>query len=58
MAKKKLNLTLDPELFKEFCTYAAKYGTSISAWVEFKMKEFIEEQKEYEEFKRNKKGTK
>lgn len=58
MAKKKLNLTLDPEIFEEFCKYAAKYGTSISAWVEVKMQEFVEEQKEYEEFKRNKRGTK
>ncbi|KIL07460.1 uracil-DNA glycosylase [Clostridium botulinum] len=58
MAKKKLNLTLDPKIFEEFCKYAAKYGTSISAWVEVKMQEFVEEQKEYEEFKRNKKGTK
>lgn len=36
MPKKKLNLTLDPEIFEEFCTYAAKYSTSISAWVEVK----------------------
>lgn len=57
MAKKKLNLILDSEIFEEFCTYAAKYGTSISAWVEVKMQEFVDEKKEYEEFKRNK-GTK
>ena len=58
MAKKKLNLTLDPEIFEEFCKHAAKYGTSISAWVEVKMQEFVQEQKDYEEFKRNRKDTK
>lgn len=56
MSKKKLNLTLDPEIFEKFCKYAAKYGTSISAWVEFKMQEFVDEQKEYEEFKKNRRG--
>ena len=46
--KKKLNITLDPDIFEEFCKYAARYGTSISSWIEVKMKEFIEEEKEIE----------
>lgn len=60
MAKKKLNITLDPDIFEEFCTYAARYGTSISSWIEVKMKEFIEEEKEIEEVRkeiRARKGT-
>ena len=58
--KKKLNITLDPEVFEEFCTYAERYGTSISSWIEVKMKEFIEEEKEIEELRkeiRARKGT-
>ena len=59
--KKKLNITLDPDTLDEFCNYASKYGTSISSWIEVKMKEFIEEEKEIEEIRkqiRAKKGTK
>jgi len=59
--KRKLNITLDPEVLDEFCTYASKYGTSISSWIEVKMKEFIEEEKEVDEIRkqiRAKKGTK
>lgn len=41
--KKKLNITLDPDIFEEFCNYASRYGTSISSWIEVKMTEFIEE---------------
>jgi len=59
--KKKLNITLDPDVLDEFCKYASKYGTSISSWIEVKMTEFIEEEKEVEEIRkqlRAKKGTK
>jgi hypothetical protein len=59
--KKKLNITLDPIVLDEFCKYASKYGTSISSWIEVKMTEFIEEEKEVEEIRkqiRAKKGTK
>lgn len=59
--KKKLNITLDPEVLDEFCNYASKYGTSISSWIEVKMQEFIEEEKEIEEVRkeiRSRKGTK
>lgn len=61
MAKKKLNITLDPDILEEFCFYASQYGTSISSWIEVKMKDFIEEEKELEEIRkqiRAKKGTK
>lgn len=59
--KRKLNITLDPKIFDEFCDHASKYGTSISSWIEVKMQEFIEEEKELEELRnqiRAKKGTK
>ena len=52
MAKKKFNITLDPEVLDEFCKYSNKYGTSISSWIEVKMKEFIEEEKELEELRK------
>lgn len=59
--KKKLNITLYPEVLDEFCNHASKYGTSISSWIEVKMQEFIEEEKELEEVRkqiRAKKGIK
>lgn len=59
--KKKFNITLDPDVLDEFCKYSSKYGTSISSWIEVKMQEFIEEEKEIEEIRkqiRAKKGTK
>ncbi|SFA70902.1 hypothetical protein [Clostridium frigidicarnis] len=60
MGKKKLNITLDPEILEEFCNHASKYGTSISGWIEIKMKEFIDEEKEVDEIRkeiRARKGT-
>lgn len=53
MAKKKFNITIDPDVLEDFCYHSSKYGTSISAWIEVQMKEFIEEEKEVEEFRRN-----
>ena len=50
--KKKLNITLDPEILDEFCKHSCKYGTSISSWIEVKMQEFIEEEKELEEVRK------
>lgn len=58
MAVKRLNVTLDPELLEEFYKYADKKGITISPFLQAKMKEFIEEEKEFEQFKEMKrKGT-
>lgn len=46
------NITLDPEVYEEFCKYAGKKGIKISTWVNIKMIEFIEEEKMIEEFRR------
>lgn len=43
---KKQNITLDPEVFEEFCTFAGKKGIKISTWINQKMIEFIEEEEE------------
>ena len=45
-------MKVDPEVLDEFCNYASKYGTSISSWIEVKMKEFIEEEKELDEVRK------
>lgn len=61
MTQKKFNVILDPIVLDEFCKYSNKYGTSISSWIDVKMKEFIKEEKEIEEIRkqiRAKKGTK
>ena len=54
MTVQRVNITLDPELYEEFRKYAAKNGLSISGFVAAKMKQYIEEQKEYETYKENK----
>lgn len=58
MAVKRLNVTVDPELLEEFYKYADKKGITVSPFLQAKMKEFIEEEKEFEKFKEmKKKGT-
>ena len=49
MAVKRQNITLDPQVFEDFCKYAGKKGIKISTWVNQKMIEFIEEEKAIEE---------
>lgn len=53
MAVKRQNITLDPEIFEEFCKYAGPMGIKISTWINAKMKEFVDDQKMLEEIKRN-----
>lgn len=58
MAVRRVNVTMDPELYDEFYKYACKKGVSISPFLQAKMREFIEEEKEFEEYKeRKRKGT-
>lgn len=54
MAVQRVNITLDPVLYEEFRKYAMKHGIGISGFVAAKMQEFIDEQKEFEEFKEKK----
>lgn len=54
-AMRRQNMSIDPEVFEEFCNYAGKKGIKISTWVSMKMKEFIEEEKLLEELRKNKK---
>ena len=51
-AKMRQNITLDPDVFDEFCHYAGLKGIKISTWINQRMKEFVEEEKEAEERKR------
>lgn len=55
MAVRRVNVTVDPELYNEFYKYAERKGISISPFLQAKMKEFIEEEKEFEEYKEKKK---
>jgi len=43
-AKKRQNITLDPEVFEKFCEIAGKKGIKISTWINQQMIEFIEEE--------------
>lgn len=54
MAVRRVNVTVEPELYDEFYKYACKKGISISPFLQAKMKEFIEEEKEFEEYKEKK----
>lgn len=58
MAKKRQNITLDPEVLEEFCNCAGRKGVKISTWINLKMKEFIEEEKEMEDLRKQKKASK
>lgn len=49
------NITLEPEVYEEFCKYAGKHGIKVSTWVNQQMKEFIEDQKELERIKEERK---
>ena len=46
MARKPINLTLEPGVYDDFCKYAGPKGIKISAWVNAQMKEFIETEKQ------------
>lgn len=48
------NITLEPEVYEEFCKYASRHGIKISTWVNQQMKNFVEEQKMLEEMKKAK----
>ncbi len=52
MAVTRHNITLEPEVYEEFCRYAGKKGIKVSTWVNIKMKEFIEEEKMIEEMRK------
>jgi TRAP-type C4-dicarboxylate transport system substrate-binding protein len=54
LAVKRVNMTLDPEVFEEFRKYGERKGIKISTWVTQKMKEFVEEEKAIEELKNSK----
>lgn len=49
-------ITLEPEVYEEFCKYAGRHGIKVSTWVNAQMKEFIEEQRILEEIRKNKNG--
>lgn len=46
------NITLEPEVYEEFCRYAGKKGIKVSTWINLKMKEFNEEEKMIEEMRK------
>ena len=55
MAVKRQNITLDPQVFEDFCKYAGPKGIKISTWITAKMREFVEDEKLLEEIKKNRK---
>jgi hypothetical protein len=46
------NITLDPQVYDEFCKYAGKKGIKVSSWVNQQMIQFIEEEKMIEEIRK------
>lgn len=47
----RINITLPPDVLKEFKKYGERKGVMISPFVAAKMKEFIEEEKTIEKLK-------
>ncbi|HGG0416077.1 TPA: hypothetical protein ACJFE8_000827 [Clostridium sporogenes] len=44
MATIRKNITLDPEVYENFCKIAERKGIRMSTWINAKMKEFIEQE--------------
>lgn len=55
MTRQSVNVTIPPEVYEEFRKYAERLGIRVSPWVAAKMREFVADQKEIEELKKNKK---
>ena len=54
-AMKRQNITIEHEVFNEFCKYAERQGIKFSPWVNQQMKNFIEEQKMIEQWREEQK---
>ena len=52
MATSKHNISLENEVYEEFCKYAGKKGIKVSTWINAQMKVFIEEEKILEEMRK------
>ncbi len=52
MALKRINVTMQEELYEEFYKYACRKGITLSPFLQVKMQEFIDEEKEFEQFKK------
>jgi len=52
-ATRRVNITLDPDVYERFIKIAEKKGMKVSTWINQRMKEFVEE----EEKNLNSKGT-
>lgn len=56
LATQRVNITLDPKVYEEFCRIAGKKGIRVSTWINAQMIEFIEEEKVIEEYRRKKRS--
>lgn len=54
-AMKRQNISIEPEVYEQFCKYASRHGIKLSTWINAQMKEFIEDQKLLDELKEQKK---
>ena len=52
MALKRINVTMQEELYEEFYKYACRKGITLSPFLQVKIQEFIDEEKEFEQFKK------
>jgi len=44
MVTKRVNITLDPEIYERFLKVAEKKGIKVSTWINQQMKQFVEEE--------------
>ncbi|MGM0903054.1 MAG: hypothetical protein ACQEXB_18395 [Bacillota bacterium] len=56
MVTQRVNITLDPKVYDEFCRIAGKKGIRVSPWVNAQMVEFIAEEKMIEEYRKKKRS--
>jgi hypothetical protein len=57
MATSRHNISLEEGVYDEFAKYATKKGIKISIWINLKMEEFIEVEKDDDEYREKKKRS-
>ncbi|MBU3182136.1 hypothetical protein [Clostridium psychrophilum] len=55
MAVHNQNMSVDTEVYADFCKYSEPKGIKFSSWLTIKMREFVEAEILIEEFVKNKK---
>ncbi|ALV21073.1 hypothetical protein [Carnobacterium antarcticum] len=56
MVSKRLNITVEEEIYEEFLKHASKQGIKVSTWIGAQMNQFNDEQQMLEEYRKEKRS--